>query len=103
MPRCSECTHDLPQSDFGKSGRDTYRRTCKVCYNFKRRNEYDIKKRIRTNTTGRKAPEYYDFPLDVKLQNYRNVIERLTQFGIMSPEYAEKARKNVAALEESNA
>lgn len=103
MPRCRECTHDKAQDEFGKAGRDTYRRTCKVCYNFKRRNEYDIAKRVRRNTTGRKAPEYYSFPLDVKVRNYHNVIERMTRFGIMSEEYAEIARRNVAALEESNA
>lgn len=103
MPRCRECNHDKPIDHFGKAGRDTYRRTCKVCYNFKRRNEYDIAKRVRKNTTGRKAPEYYNFPLEVKLQNYRNVIDRLTRFGIMSEAYAEKALNNVKALEETNA
>jgi hypothetical protein len=98
VKRCSVCANEKPIEEFGKSGRNAYRAACKVCYNFKRRNQYDIAKRVQRNVPGRKPPEYHDIPLPIRKTTYHNAIDRMVQFGIMSDTYAETAREKVDAL-----
>lgn len=87
---CNKAKH--LETEFHKNGK-SYRGSCRVCYNEKKKNP--------SLRAARKAPEYYSFSLDVRRTNYHNVIDRMTHYGIMSAEYAEDAKERVDNLEEA--
>lgn len=93
LKTCVTCKESKTmETDFHKNG-GSYRGSCKVCYNQKKKNPL-----LRT---ARKAPEYHSFPLEVRKRNYHNVIDRMKHYGIMSSGYAEEAKERVDKLEET--